>query len=134
MVYQPGESGQSWTDLYQADQNCWTKTFLYFIFSKSSDETFCCSKDRFRGHFNLRRRVKTACFQIQYGANGMWNWNTKINKSNINTFKFHLFMVSSNDWEMLLISINLRYLMFVLHHSYCKIFGNFVSEVLFPAF
>ena len=85
-----------------------TKGLLCFILSKGSDETFCCSKGKVRGHFNLRKRLKTACFQIHNGANRMWNWNTKINKSDINTSKFHLFMLSSNDWTVWLVAINLR--------------------------
>ena len=36
--------------LYQADQNSQTKNLSYFIFSKSSDETFCFSKDKFIRH------------------------------------------------------------------------------------
>ena len=36
--------------LYQADQNFQTKKRSYFTISKGSDETFCCSKDTFRGH------------------------------------------------------------------------------------
>ena len=33
--------------------------------------TFRCSKDKFRGHFNLMGRVKTVCFQMHNGANRM---------------------------------------------------------------
>ena len=85
-----------------------TKKLAYLIFSKSSGETFCCSEDKFRGYFKLQRRVKTACSEIHNWANGMWNQNTKSNKSESNTFKFHLLILSSNDWTARLIAINLR--------------------------
>ena len=62
--------------------------------------TFRCSEDVFRGHINLRTRLKTACSQSHKLASGMWNWNTKINESEINTFKFHLFKLSSSDWTV----------------------------------
>ena len=70
-----------------------TKKLLYLIFSRKSDQTFCCSENKFREHFNLWMRVKTACSQIHNLAIGMWNGNTKNNKSEIITFKFHLFML-----------------------------------------
>ena len=57
--------------LYPADQNFRTKKLLYLIFSKCSEETFRCSGDKFRGQFNLRRRVKAACSQIHNWTNGM---------------------------------------------------------------
>ena len=78
--------------LYQADQDFRTKKLSYLIFSKSSEETSPCSEDKFRGHFKLRTRVKTACSKIHNLANAMWNWNTKNNKSEINTFKSFVYV------------------------------------------
>ena len=37
-----------------------------------------------------------------------WNLNTKNKKSEINTFKFHLFTLSSNSWMVRLKAINFR--------------------------
>ena len=34
-----------------------TKTFVFDFFLKT-EETICCSEDKFRGHFNLRRRIQ----------------------------------------------------------------------------
>ena len=101
--------------LYQADQNFQTIKPSYLIFSKSSEETFCYLEGKFREHCNLQRWMKIARSQIHNWANGMWNWNLKNSKSEINTFKFHLYMLSSNDWTVLLIAINLRYFCFILH-------------------
>ena len=111
MACQLGELGRPWAEFIPSRLKFSNQKLLYFTFSKSSDETFFFSQKINLEDTNLRRRVKTACFQIHNGANGMWNWKKK-NKSDIDTFKFHLFQ-----------------LIFVLHLCYSKIFGNFVSEV-----
>ena len=58
------------------------------------------------GHFNLWRRIQHVPKSI-IGQMDM-NWNTKNKKSEINTFKFHLFMLSSNSWMVRLKAMNLR--------------------------
>ena len=126
LVYQIGELGWRWPDFIPSrskflDQ----KTFVFDFFSKSSVETFCCLEDKFIQHLNLWRRVKTACSQICNWANGMWNRIMKNNKSEIDTFKFHLFMVSSNDWRVQLIAIELKQSSSVLHLPYSKNFWSF---------
>ena len=57
--------------LYQADQNFRTKKLSYLIFSKKSEETFCCSEDKFRGHLiyggGQRQRVpKSIIWQTEW--------------------------------------------------------------------
>ena len=49
-MYKLGESCWPWTDFIPSRPKFSDKRFSYFIFSKSSNETFCCSKDKFRGH------------------------------------------------------------------------------------
>ena len=51
--------------LYQANQNFRTKKISYLIFSNCSKETFRFLEYKFRGQFNLQRRVMTACSQIR---------------------------------------------------------------------
>ena len=51
-------------------------------------------------------QVKTAFSQIHNLAKAMWNWNMKNNKLEINTSIF--IMLSSNDWTVPLIAVNLR--------------------------
>ena len=105
------------------------KIFSYLIFSKKSEETSCCSEDKFRGQFNLRRRVKAACSQIHNLANGMWNWNTKNNKSEINTFKFHLFMLKVH--ADLKISLYVQIHLKIISWKFC-ILNSYKSQVIYP--
>ena len=66
--------------------------------------------------------------------------NMKNNYSEINTLKFYFFMLSSNDWTVQLVANNhITPYNSYNNNSYCtfptvKMFGNFVLEVLFPAF
>ena len=75
------------------------KKLLYFIFSERSDETFCCSGDKFRRHLNLQRRVKT-CSQTNVNEANAWDIKKIKNKKNKKNQKLLLssfICLSSND-------------------------------------
>ena len=117
-----GKSGRPWTDSYTKQ----TKKLSHLIcFS---------SEDKFREHFNLRRKIQHApkCIIMLMDIK-LKHEEQSIKKLAI-TFKFHLFMLSSNDWMVQLIAIEVIELRISYNCLTVKSFGNFVSEVPFPAF
>ena len=94
-----------------------TKNVFYFISSKSSDKTFCGSKDKFRGHLIYEEGSGQCVSKPIMGQTGC---ETETRRT-INQMLILWSFICCN-WS-----------------SYCtfltvNIFGSFVSELLFPTF
>ena len=87
------ESGWSWRDFVPSRPKFTENFCIWFFLKDHLKKLFVAQKigHLSEGEYSMHNWAN---------ANGyLWNWNTKNKKSEINTFKFHLFMlISSHSW------------------------------------